>query len=201
MGPQEKILRAAETLFAARGFAGVSVRDIAEEAGVTKGLLFYYFDNKSKLFANVIEKYYKAHSDALSIDLEADGDYRARLHQLVDAYVDFVEDNWAYVQIVQREMVEGSEALPLIRQGVRLLYERVAEVMNNLVPDDASLHPRHFYVTLSGLVNNYFMQALVLDEIWDNDPLGTGARRQRREHVHWIVNRVLDGLSSSSGEA
>ena len=48
---KERILDAAERLFARHGFYGVSVRDITEAAGVDVALVSYHFGGKRELFA------------------------------------------------------------------------------------------------------------------------------------------------------
>src|SRR5947207_3719805 len=50
-----RIIAAAEELFAARGFAGTSVRDITQKAGVTGAMLHYYFGNKEGLYQTILE--------------------------------------------------------------------------------------------------------------------------------------------------
>lgn len=52
----EAILDAAEQVFAASGFAGASMREIADRAGVAQALIHYHFDNKEKLFEAVIAR-------------------------------------------------------------------------------------------------------------------------------------------------
>ncbi|MEC3947812.1 TetR/AcrR family transcriptional regulator [Sphingobium sp. HWE2-09] len=49
------ILKSAEKLFAERGFNGVSIRDIADDAGVPLALVGYYFGKKAELFATIFE--------------------------------------------------------------------------------------------------------------------------------------------------
>lgn len=48
------ILEAAERLFRQRPYSGVSISDIAEEAGVAKGLLHHYFASKRELYLEVV---------------------------------------------------------------------------------------------------------------------------------------------------
>ena len=50
---RERLLDAAETLFARYGFNGVSARDIVKVAGVNLGALPYYFGTKENLFKEV----------------------------------------------------------------------------------------------------------------------------------------------------
>ncbi len=46
---REKLLAAGTELFAAKGFAGVSIRQLAETAGVNSALISYYYGGKEKL--------------------------------------------------------------------------------------------------------------------------------------------------------
>jgi AcrR family transcriptional regulator len=50
---RERVLAIAERAFARRGYEGVSLDDIAGEAGVRKATLFYYFASKADLYAEV----------------------------------------------------------------------------------------------------------------------------------------------------
>jgi AcrR family transcriptional regulator len=52
----EKILQVASRMFAEKGFANVSVRDICREAGTTAPVIYYYFGNKRGLFDAVASK-------------------------------------------------------------------------------------------------------------------------------------------------
>lgn len=47
---EEKILSAARNVFISKGMAGARMQDIADEAGINKAMLHYYFRNKEKLF-------------------------------------------------------------------------------------------------------------------------------------------------------
>lgn len=51
---RQNILEAAEAVFAAKGFEGANMREIAEAAGVNKFMLYYHYDNKESLFEAVL---------------------------------------------------------------------------------------------------------------------------------------------------
>ncbi len=53
---RDGILEAAALEFAARGYGGGSVNRIIDQAGISKGSLYYYFDDKEDLFATVMEQ-------------------------------------------------------------------------------------------------------------------------------------------------
>ena len=52
----DSILDAAENIFAASGFNGASMREIAESAGVAQALIHYHFDTKERLLEEVIAR-------------------------------------------------------------------------------------------------------------------------------------------------
>ena len=52
----EKILQAASKMFAEKGFANVSVRDICKEAGTSAPVIYYHFGSKKGLFDAVASK-------------------------------------------------------------------------------------------------------------------------------------------------
>src|SRR5580698_11637361 len=86
---REKLLSSAEALFAERGFNGVSVRDIANAAGVNSALVGYYFRGKEGLLAEV----YTRHCEPLKRErarLLADytqGGNPATLEQILEAFI------------------------------------------------------------------------------------------------------------------
>jgi AcrR family transcriptional regulator len=53
---EEKILEAAKKVLFAKGYAGARMQDIADEAGINKALLHYYFRNKDKLFETIFRE-------------------------------------------------------------------------------------------------------------------------------------------------
>ena len=53
---REKILMTALQLFAKDGYEAVSVRNIAEELGITKGALYRHYKNKRDIFDNIVER-------------------------------------------------------------------------------------------------------------------------------------------------
>lgn len=53
---REAILRAAREIFAARGFSGARVDDIAEAAGYNKALIFHYFSDKLGLYQTLVAR-------------------------------------------------------------------------------------------------------------------------------------------------
>jgi AcrR family transcriptional regulator len=55
-GGRDRILDAAEALFARRGFSATPIKAIAAEAGVATGLLYYHFDSKDHLLETLVDE-------------------------------------------------------------------------------------------------------------------------------------------------
>jgi AcrR family transcriptional regulator len=51
-----RILRAARAVFGARGFHGATIEEIADEAGLSNGAIYYNFDSKGDLFLELLEE-------------------------------------------------------------------------------------------------------------------------------------------------
>jgi len=70
---REVLLAAATALFAQKGYAGTSVREIVARAGVTKPVLYYYFENKEGLFRAILEWAKELQTEMLAQVLERAG--------------------------------------------------------------------------------------------------------------------------------
>ncbi len=82
----------AEALFAERGFDGASIREIAEQAGATKALIYHYYDSKEALYQTLLEDAVSgvvAQIEAIAADgREPETQIRAVVQVFIDAYHD-----------------------------------------------------------------------------------------------------------------
>ncbi len=82
----------AEALFAERGFDGTSIREIAEQAGATKALIYHYYDSKEALYQTLLEDAVSgvvAQIEAIATDgTEPEAQIRAVVQVFIDAYHD-----------------------------------------------------------------------------------------------------------------
>jgi len=89
----QRILNAAYKCISTKGYANVSLRDIAEEAGVVLSQLHYYFGSKEGLFTEVIkmmiDKYLKEINEALSMGETA----KDKMLSLVNFFKDLLKNN------------------------------------------------------------------------------------------------------------
>lgn len=194
----QALLLAAEEILAEAGPEGLSARAVAERAGVAKGLVFYYWGNTNALFDEVLERYYARHKSALAESFAGGGDVSERIHQVIEAYLRFMEENRGYARIVQQQVATAGEALPLVSRHYSQMLGMTKEMLVDLLPSDGPLSARNFHLTLSAITINYFTYAPVLqDEPWPGgDAFSEEALADRRAHVHWLVDAWLVGLKA-----
>jgi AcrR family transcriptional regulator len=87
---RRQIVEGARAMFLAQGFDAASMNDIARAAGVSKGTLYVYFDNKEQLFEAIVQQECLAHAEGV-FDLDPDDhDVAGTLGRLGSAYVKFL---------------------------------------------------------------------------------------------------------------
>jgi TetR/AcrR family transcriptional regulator len=79
LNARERLLETAIGLFAEKGYAGTSVREIVERAGVSKPVLYYYFQSKEGLFLAILDMAENLQKQLLSEILESEGNALDRL--------------------------------------------------------------------------------------------------------------------------
>jgi TetR/AcrR family transcriptional regulator len=69
---EHKIVAAAKKVFLARGLAGARMQDIADEAGINKAMLHYYFRSKDKLFEHIFAEIAGSFLPRVMVIIESD---------------------------------------------------------------------------------------------------------------------------------
>ncbi len=192
-----RILDSADTLFCEAGFDGTSIRDIAQRAEVNKALVFYYFNTKEELFQKVVERYYAEHQKALEAAFGSGDRLEDRVHRLIDAYLDYVEEHRGFPRLMQSCVVSRNSAdIDLVRRGMAPLLEWTERALSEVTPVEGPLAARHFFLTFSGAVINFFTHGPLLTPIWGVEPTSKQGITERREHLHWLVDVILAGLEA-----
>lgn len=189
-----RILEAADKLFSQIGFDGVSVNDVAVEASVNKASVFYHFGNKEALFEQVLTNYHNAHQSALNQAAAVEGTKRERLHRVIDAYLDFIRSNRRYPTLVQSLLTASSDRSAFVKRGLAPLQTWIEEVLSDDIPNLGHKSARHFFITLTGAVMNYFTYGPALADSWPDDMMGESGIEERRAHLHWLVDTLLDNV-------
>ncbi len=197
-----RILDAADELLVEAGYDGVSIRAVAERAGVTKGLVFYHFGTKRALVERVLERYYENHLAALkhAFATATQPELSDRLHSVVDSYLDFIEENIRYPRFVQQQIAGADTFHDLIRRNLEPMFRWTESALEGVAPTRGPQSVRQFFVTFSAVAMHYYTYAPILRSVWGDDPMGPAALAERRAHVHWLVELMVRDTAPSRGQ-
>lgn len=90
---EEKILAAARKVFVQKGLDGARMQDIADEAGINKALLHYYFRSKEKLFEVIFKETAGKMFPKFEMILASEAGFFEKLKQIVSSYLDVIIEN------------------------------------------------------------------------------------------------------------
>ncbi len=105
---RERILAAAETVFAKHGFFAARVAEIAKEAGVADGTIYLYFKSKDDLLISLFESRMKQVNEALRTAIEAEAP-RDQLSAFIKRYLQLVHDEPAAAEVITIELRQSSK--------------------------------------------------------------------------------------------
>lgn len=105
---RQLILDAALKLFSHRGYGATSVRDIAEEASLSKGNVYHHFPDKEAIFRALIDRYFEAMTapDFPFNRALATGTFPENLEEIGHAVREIVRDYREYVALIYVDVVE-----------------------------------------------------------------------------------------------
>jgi TetR/AcrR family transcriptional regulator, cholesterol catabolism regulator len=101
---RERILASAAALFARKGVAATTVREIANEVGILSGSLYHHFESKESMVDEILSTYLNDLHARYEEVLARDSDARVRLHQLVVASLETVEAHPYAAEIYQNDL-------------------------------------------------------------------------------------------------
>jgi AcrR family transcriptional regulator len=119
----ERLLEAAEAIFAAVGFGAARLADIAGRAGIRRPSLLYHFRTKEALYAATVERSFARLRKVLADAMASDGDFPQRLETTAQRYEEFIASEPELSRLVLRELLDehGPGRSILMRQIVPLL--------------------------------------------------------------------------------
>lgn len=130
---EERLLSSALTLFSEKGYAATSVREIIESAGVTRPVLYYYFENKEALFRRLVEgQFARATADTDDVVAHVSG-CQAQLKGLVRRAFERAERSPEIVRLVLQVFFSGRGACPVVEKDrfAMARMTRIAAVMTD----------------------------------------------------------------------
>jgi AcrR family transcriptional regulator len=126
----ERILDAAEALFAERGYAGTTLRDVAGDVGLRTPSLYNHFASKDSLYAAVLERGIRPVFEVLSEVVVARGGAERDHRGLVKRVMRLVAKHPNVPRLIQHETLAGGRRLtPMLRAWIQPVFERAQEMV------------------------------------------------------------------------
>lgn len=129
---RERILDAAETLFAEDGFDATPTSRIADRAGVPKGLVHYYFARKPDLLEALVERLPDERVDPAAVVVA--GDVVESLHRLVAALDASLGSSAVLSHLLWREADTHPAVLAALHTRFDLLVEQIRDIIRASLP-------------------------------------------------------------------
>lgn len=102
--PEEGILEAAKRIFLQKGMEGARMQEIANEAGINKALLHYYFRSKQKLFEAIFTNLFKQIFPNIIKLMTSEEPIEKKLKEFIENYIDILAKNPRLPAFILREI-------------------------------------------------------------------------------------------------
>ena len=135
---KRKILDSAKKIFACKGFDGASVDEIANDAGVKKALIFYYFPTKDSLFLEAWTEGINELEQHIFGNNHYENTYLAKLKKVLISYIDFVMNRKEIMKLIEMDkmrIIESQNELDQNMQPLKLRYNSFIKKIENLIEE------------------------------------------------------------------
>ncbi len=195
-GSRARLLTAAATEFAARGFAGGSVDRIARTARVNKAMIYYHFRSKAGLYREILRDMFAAVAARVTETGRSGADPADKIRDFVEAIATEAEARPHFPPIWFREIADGgrhldAETTSHITGIVKTLGAIVAEgvASKRFTP----INPLHLHAGIIGPLLLYFASGEVRQRLARHGMKGAN-RLERRDVVAHVQRVALASL-------
>lgn len=127
------MLDAARYRFVNNNYDDITMSDIAEDAGVTKGAIYHHFDGKQHLYLTMMHRYLEEVQTLLQAAVESEGSARERLTYLTHLYLEMPQEEQKVIQLVRRDngRFSGPERDELVRAYQNALPRQIEKIIRD----------------------------------------------------------------------
>ena len=192
---KEKIVQAAKLVFIRKGMDGARMQEIADEAGINKALLHYYFHSKQELFNEVFYGILSNLIPGLISIFKLEIPFVEKIESIVMQYDSFMLINPFLPQFVIREINRDPDQLSRFMTDKGLDFEKVEEMIKREVEAGRirSITFQHLFVSIIGMiVMPYIGRPLFQRKLFDNNAEKYEQfLKERRSFVTLFVRQAL----------
>ncbi|MFH1160806.1 MAG: TetR/AcrR family transcriptional regulator [bacterium] len=152
-GTEEKILGAAKKVFHRKGFEGARMQEIADEAGINKALLHYYFRSKERLFEAVFEEAFSALMSQAKSIFFSNKPIAEKIQEFLATYLTTILENSYIPWFILNGMYERPEQLKKIFEKMEVNPPKLLEQLKLQIREEygAEINPMHLWLNVLSL--------------------------------------------------
>ncbi len=198
---RDRVLQAAQALFAERGYRGTSLRDIGKRIGVKAPSLLHHFASKQQLYLAVLDQMFESLEDAANAIVWRQESRQERMRQAVAHTVDFIASHRDFVRIIWKEMAdEGGAGRQVLKRRLPPLFSNAVTFIFRGQRDGefrTAVDPLHYMWGLNAITIGYFAIASMIRRLWDIDLLEPAMIERRKHELIDLVERTLFTLDGA----
>lgn len=129
---RQALLDAALRVFSRQGYAATRLEDVAQEAGVTRGAIYWHFKSKADLYNTLVAEVSLRSDEVVERARAAAGDSPLDvLRRIMVGLLEFVEEDEQYRAVMELTILK-TEVTPELEEGMRLKVEGLRAVQETL---------------------------------------------------------------------
>jgi AcrR family transcriptional regulator len=131
------LLTSAEALFLKKNYTDVTMEEIAEAAGVTKGAAYHHFANKETLYVEMMQSALKEKQELFQTAIASPGTCRERLRRLTAIFLELPYEERDVMKLVRRDINIFKDPVrsQLVRAYQTALPEQVEVIIKDAIRD------------------------------------------------------------------
>jgi AcrR family transcriptional regulator len=129
---RDQILQAATVVFARLGFHKARMDDIVEEAGLSKGAVYWYFDSKDEIITTILDRFMDRELDDFRLISQGEGPIPIRLTAMVKALAKEIEEISDLMPIIYEFYAVAAREEP-IRQSIHNYFENFSTLLQDVI--------------------------------------------------------------------
>lgn len=192
---EKRIMDAAKTVFHKRGYFGTRMQDIADEAGINKAMLHYYFRSKDKLFESVFEEALTSVFGRILKSFNAEGTFEEKLNGFVESYIDLILKDPYIPAFVIHEINHNPEKIKyFISEKMGIDPGFLVDMINEEIKKGnlKKIDPLQIITTIISASIFPFIGKPILQHVFDLDDDSFTALMQERKKI--IPEIILNGI-------
>ena len=192
---EDKILEAAKNVFVTKGMEGARMQEIADEAGINKALLHYYFRSKEKLFEAIFSEIIKFAFPKITRIAQSNEPFVSKIEQVVDAYIDLLIKHPFIPGFVMKELNRDPSGLfkMVVKFGLnpQAIFDQIQLAMDR--GEIIQMPPRHLAANIISMcIFPFAARPLVSFVLFKDDQVALEAFYAERAAV--IKKFVIDAI-------